>query len=160
MEKKSSGKFHSGKYKIINPEKYIGDSSNIFCRSSWETKFCHYCDTNNKIVKWTYEHKSLVVDYYSPIDKKFHKYWIDFYIKIQKMDGEFEEYMLEVKPIRQYEKESKPVLVGNASTKKLEKYNEQLKVWLTNQYKFKAAIEFASKRGAKFKICDENFLFN
>ena len=43
--------------------------------------------------------------------------------------------------------------------KKLEKYNYDMKVWITNQAKFKAAKEWAAKRGFKFGVIDENFLF-
>ena len=38
-----------------NPKKYVGDSSNIVCRSNWERTFCNYCDTNdNNQAKWKY----------------------------------------------------------------------------------------------------------
>ena len=33
-------------YKPKFPKKYKGDISNIICRSSWENKFCSWCDLN------------------------------------------------------------------------------------------------------------------
>ena len=79
---KPSGDWKSGKYIPINPEKYIGDINNIIYRSSWERKFCQYCDIKKEILKWSSEPAS--VKYWSPIDKKEHEYHIDFYIKVQK----------------------------------------------------------------------------
>ena len=33
-----------------NPRKYKGDVRNIICRSSWENKFCSWCDLNENII--------------------------------------------------------------------------------------------------------------
>ena len=30
------------------PKKYKGNPNNIICRSTWETKFCNYCDLRKK----------------------------------------------------------------------------------------------------------------
>jgi hypothetical protein len=35
-----------------------------------------------------------------------------------------------------------------------------MKVWITNQAKFKAAKIWAEARGMKFGVVNENFLFN
>ena len=40
------------KYHPERPEKYVGDAKNIICRSSWERKFCRWCDLNENIIKW------------------------------------------------------------------------------------------------------------
>jgi hypothetical protein len=64
---KPNGEYRSGKYEPKNPEKYIGDIHNIIYRSSWEYRFCTYCDTNDAIVKWSSEPVS--IDYYNPLDK-------------------------------------------------------------------------------------------
>ena len=47
---KPNGEYRSGKYEPRNPEKYIGDIHNIIYRSSWEHRFCTYCDTNELIL--------------------------------------------------------------------------------------------------------------
>lgn len=149
-----NGNFRSGKYEPTNPEKYVGDIHNIICRSSWEYRFCSYCDLNESILKWSSE--PLSIDYYNPLDKKTHKYYPDFYVKSDKGDGETEEWILEVKPERQVKK---PVFEGAKTEKKLKAYNHRMQVYITNQAKFKASIEWAEKRGFKFKVVDENFLF-
>lgn len=149
-----NGKFKSSKYKLINPEKYIGDIHNIICRSSWEHRFCTYCDLNESIVKWSSE--PVGIDYYSPIDEKLHKYYVDFYIKIKLEDETEEEWIVEIKPENQ---RTKPVFEGYMTTRKLKSYNDKLKTYIINQAKFRAAIKWAAKRGLKFKVIDENFLF-
>jgi len=40
------------RYKPEYPKKYKGDPNNIICRSSWERKFCRWCDLNESILEW------------------------------------------------------------------------------------------------------------
>jgi len=152
---KPQGNFKSGLYVPKNPEKYIGDIHKIICRSSWEYRFCTYCDLNESILKWSSE--PMAIDYYNPLDKKEHKYYVDFYIKSGTGIGEnYEEWIIEVKPEKQYQK---PIYEGNMTTAKLKSYNYKMQVYIVNQAKFKAATEWAKKRGFKFKVVNENFLF-
>ena len=153
---KPNGKHKHGLYSPQNPDKYIGDIHNIIYRSSWEQRFCAYCDRNEMIVKWSSE--PLFIDYWNPLDKKMHKYYVDFYIKILKEDGTYHEWIIEVKPESQTQK---PIYEGkNMILKKLESYNYNMKIWITNQAKFKAAKEWAIQRGFRFGVVDEKFLFN
>lgn len=152
---KPNGRYKSGLYEPINPEKYIGDVHSIICRSSWEFRFCKYCDHNDKILKWSSE--PLQIPYYNPLDKKEHVYNVDFYIKVLKDNGTESEWIIEVKPEDQYKK---PELSGNHTVQKLKAYNEKMQIWITNQSKFKAAKLWAEKRNYSFGVVDENFLFN
>ncbi len=34
-------------FKPTKPKKYKGDVNNIICRSSWERRFCNWCDLNS-----------------------------------------------------------------------------------------------------------------
>ena len=70
---------YKGKYKPENPKKYKGDPTNVVYRSLWERKFMHYCDVNENILEWASE--EIHIPYISPIDRKKHKYYPDFYIK-------------------------------------------------------------------------------
>jgi hypothetical protein len=151
---KPNGEYRSGKYEPRNPEKYIGDIHNIIYRSSWEYRFCTYCDTNESILKWSSEPVS--IDYYNPLDKKDHKYNVDFYIKVLKESGEEQDWIIEIKPENQTKK---PIYESVNTLSKLKSYNRNMQIWITNQAKFKAAKEWASKRGFKFGVIDENFLF-
>jgi hypothetical protein len=151
---KPNGEYRSGKYEPKNHEKYIGDIHNIIYRSSWEYRFCTYCDTNDSIIKWSSEPVS--IDYYNPLDKKSHKYHVDFYMKVLKDSGESQDWIIEIKPESQTKK---PIYEGTMTVAKLKSYNRNMQIWITNQAKFKAAKEWAEKRGYRFGVIDENFLF-
>ena len=51
-------------FKPAFPKKYKGNTNNIICRSSWETKFCNYCDLNENILEWASE--EFYIKYVSP----------------------------------------------------------------------------------------------
>lgn len=151
---KPNGDHKSGKYAPRNPDKYIGDIHNIIYRSSWEYRFCIYCDTNDSILKWSSE--PVAIDYYNPLDKKDHKYNVDFYIKVQREDQTEQDWIIEIKPENQTKK---PIYEGVNTLAKLKSYNRNMQIWITNQAKFKSAKIWAEKRGYKFGVVDENFLF-
>ncbi len=154
---KPNGRYQSGKYFPTNIDKYVGDAHNIIYRSSWERKFCHYCDMNPNILKWSSE--PLYINYWNPIDKKEHKYFVDYYIKVKKADGSIEEWLIEIKPENQYDISKRPEEPkGNITEKKLRNYNEKLKTWITNRAKFEAATRFAEERGYKFGAINEKFI--
>jgi hypothetical protein len=153
---KPNGKWKSGKYFPVNPVKYIGDIHNIIYRSSWEKKFCQYCDINPNIVKWSSE--PVGIPYWSPIDKKEHKYFVDYYIKVQKADS-IENWLIEIKPEDQYALNKRPQEpLGNLTEKKIRSYNEKLKIWITNRAKFESATRFAEAMGYKFGAINESFI--
>jgi hypothetical protein len=146
--------YRQGYYKLENPEKYIGDSTKIIYRSSWEYRFCRYCDTNEEVLKWSSE--PLGIKYMSPIDGKDHTYYVDFYMRVQR-DDHYEDFIAEVKPAASL---VQPVLEGkNMTTKKLKNYNYALTTWLVNRAKFAAAKHYAEGRGYKFIVVTEDFLF-
>jgi hypothetical protein len=153
---KPNGNWKSGKFLPKNPEKYIGDIHNIIYRSSWERKFCHYCDINPNILRWSSE--PTAIPYWSPIDKKTHKYFVDYYIQVKK-EKSLENWFIEVKPANQYKLKSKPKIKGNITEKKLRSHNERMKVWITNRAKFEAATRYAESMGYKFGAVDESFTF-
>ena len=66
-------------YKPRFPKKYKGDISNIICRSSWENKFCSWCDLNENILEWGSE--EFFIPYRAP-DGKVRRYYPDFIIKV------------------------------------------------------------------------------
>jgi len=87
------------KYKPSYPKKYKGNPNNIICRSSWERKFCSYCDLNENIIEWASE--EFFIPYVSPIDNKVHRYFPDFIIKVKESKGSIKTYVVEIKPKRQ-----------------------------------------------------------
>lgn len=147
--------FKQGYYKLNNPEKYIGDPNKIIYRSSWEYRFCKYCDDGENVLKWSSE--PICIKYINPIDNKEHNYYVDFYARIQKGKDEVD-YIIEVKPEASLEK---PIMESGSQTiKRLKNYNYALQTWIVNRAKFQAAKKHAELNGYKFVVVTEKFLFD
>ena len=140
---------YKGQYKVINKSKYKGNPSNIIYRSSWERNFMVYCDTNPNIVKWSSE--EVKIPYRSPIDRKVHTYYPDFWIKVKKHDGSLQQLLIEIKP----KKQTKPPVL---SKQKTNRYLYEVKTWGVNQAKWKAAIRYCNRKKWTFKLITENEL--
>ena len=97
---------YKGKYYPSFPRKYKGDPTNIIYRSLWERKFMVYCDRNSKILEWGSE--EIALPYISPHDNRVHRYFPDFYIKVQENTGKVKRYLIEVKPLKQTTKPKRP----------------------------------------------------
>ena len=93
------GESIKSRFKPTYPKKYKGDSKNIICRSSWERRFCNYCDLNENILQWGSE--EFWIPYKSPVDKRVHRYFPDFIIKVKEITGQIKTYVIEVKPDKQ-----------------------------------------------------------
>jgi len=137
------------KYKPSYPLKYKGDPNNIICRSSWERKFCHWCDLNENILEWGSE--EFWIPYLSPVDNRVHRYFPDFIIKVKESDGRIKTYVIEVKP----EKQTQPPKQKSRVTKS---YIYEVKTYAVNQAKWKAADEFCKDRLLEFKVITEKEL--
>jgi hypothetical protein len=137
------------KYKPSYPQKYKGDSNNIICRSSWERKFCRWCDLNESVLEWGSEEFS--IPYLSPLDGRIHKYYPDFIIKVQEQSGKIKTYVIEVKP----KKQTAPPKQKSRVTKS---YIYEAKTYAVNQAKWKAAVEWCADRLLEFKIITEEEL--
>ena len=140
---------YKGKYQPSFPKKYKGDPTNIIYRSLWERKFMVYCDLNEKVLEWGSE--EMFVWYRSPIDSKPHRYFPDFYIKVQESSGQVKKYLIEIKPKRQ----TTPPPKQQRQTKK---YLYEAYEYAKNQAKWKAAEEWCADRGYEFKVLTENEL--
>ena len=90
---------YKGKYKPQNPQKYNGDPTKIIYRSLWERKFMKFCDKKRNILQWGSE--EVIVPYQSPIDKRMHRYYVDFIVTILNKNNIKETLLIEVKPKRQ-----------------------------------------------------------
>ena len=143
------GESIKSKFKPSNPQKYQGDPENIICRSSWERKFCNYCDTNPNILKWASEEFS--IPYVSPADNRVHRYFPDFLIEVKETSGKIKKYVVEVKPSKQ----TQPPKQGKRVTKS---FLYEAKTYAVNQAKWKAAAEFCLDNGVEFKIITEKEL--
>jgi TnsA endonuclease N terminal len=152
--KPRAGKVQQGYFKPANPEKYIGDVSQIIFRSSWEFKFLKWCDSSPTIL--AYASEPIGIPYYSPLDQRGHVYYVDFYIITKDNQGNEQKFLIEVKP----DKYTKPPVAPKRMTdKQTASYVYAAKQYIVNKAKFEAAKEFAQVRGLKFGIITENFLF-
>ena len=137
------------RYKPSNPEKYQGNPNNIICRSSWERRFCVWCDRNENIISWASEEFS--IPYMSPVDKRVHRYFPDFYMKVKERNGKIKRYVIEVKPAKQ----TKPPVKPKRQTKG---YIREAYEYAKNQAKWKMAREFCADRQWEFKVVTEKEL--
>jgi hypothetical protein len=143
---------YRGRYKPKNPSKYDGDPTNIIYRSLLERRFMVYCDTNSSILKWSSE--EIVVPYVSPLDSRWHRYFVDFWVQYRDSNGTLKSSLIEVKPMAQT-KEPKRVPSGTKPTRRM--LNE-IMTWGVNQAKWKAAKEYCNDRKWDFKILTEKDL--
>ena len=137
------------KYKPSFPRKYRGNPNNIICRSSWERKFCRWCDLNENILEWGSE--EFFIPYISPVDRRVHKYFPDFIIKVKESNGQVKTYVVEVKPKKQTMEPKKRSRVTKS-------YIQECKTYAVNLAKWKAANEFCEDRRIEFKIITEDEL--
>ena len=140
---------YRGKYYPSFPRKYKGDPTNIICRSLWERKFMVYCDKNAKILEWGSE--EIALPYISPHDSRVHRYFPDFYIKVQENTGKIKRYLIEVKPLKQTVKPKRP-------KRQTKGYIREAFEYARNQAKWKAAREYCADRMWEFKVITEKEL--
>lgn len=137
--------YHKSKYSPIHPEKYKGDPTDIICRSSWERKFCIWCDQNSAVVEWSSE--TTVIPYICPTDNRPHKYYVDFKIRVKTRDG-IRTYVVEIKP----DKQTRP---PETPKRKTRSYINEVMTWGKNDAKWKAAREYCKDRNYEFIILTE-----
>lgn len=144
-----STKFIQGIYTPINKEKYLGTGNPVY-RSALERDFFLFFDKNTNVTAWASE--GIVIPYYFSVDSKVHKYYVDLIAAIKDSNGNTQKYLIELKPHSQTQppkqsnrKKSSTVLYENLMYEK-------------NQCKWKAASEYAAKKGMKFIVLTEKYL--
>lgn len=140
--------YKQGIYAPVNIKKYIGRHTPEY-RSSWELKFFQWCDKNPNVLEWSSE--SVVVPYKSPVDDRYHRYFVDNAIAL-KEGSEVVNYLVEIKP----HKQTQPPVQSKRKKKSTLLYEHR--TYAVNQAKWKAANLFAQKKNMKFIILTENEL--
>jgi hypothetical protein len=144
---------YKGKFKPKNYKKYKGDPTKVIYRSLLERRFMVYCDENPSILEWSSE--EVVVPYVSPIDNRYHRYFVDFWMKYEDRQGEIKIVLIEIKPAIQ----TKPPQRKNTPTgKPTRRFLNEVSTWGVNQAKWKAAEEYAQDRKWEFKIITDKDL--
>lgn len=138
--------YSQGEFKPKNINKYRG-SYPIFYRSSLELKVMRWFDDNTNVLSWGSE--SVVIPYFSPIDEKTHRYFVDFVVNLKTKEGDTKKLLIEVKPFKQT---IKPFLSPYKKPTTLIYENRQ---YILNQVKWEAAKKWAKKQGYEFLILTE-----
>lgn len=146
---KKSG-FVQGYFPMNEAKKYTGPGPIIY-RSSWERKFCLYCERNSQIDTWSSE--SIVIKYFNPLSQKYHNYFPDFVVKTR--EGKI--ILVEVKPKSQLKKPNPP---KRKTIKSQESYKWAYETWLVNQCKKDAAENFCKSNGWIYQLVTEDFFKN
>jgi len=135
---------YSGKYTVVNKEKYRGNPREVVYRSHWEKLCFIWCDNNPSIKEWSSE--EIIVPYYYDVDKKYHRYFPD--LKIKFTNGRT--ILVEIKP----EKETAPPK-GQRRTKQ---YIAEGLTYIKNMRKWEAAESYCKDRGWEFQVWTEKTL--
>ena len=104
-----------------------------------------YLDDHTQIERWSSE--EFCIPYRSPIDRKMHRYFPDFWV--EKSNGE--ELVIEVKPKQHLIPPKKP-------KRQTVKYLREMKTFAVNQRKFEVAKEYCKNKGMKFQIMTQDEL--
>lgn len=137
-------RFARGKFNLANPEKYIGNHQPTY-RSGWEFQFMRFCDLDPRILKWASE--AVKIPYKDPFTGRNTVYVPDFFIQYADKNGVMQVDLIEVKP------QSQTVLERAGKNR-----SNQLQ-WAKNQVKWRAAQNWCSRQGIKFRVLTENDLF-
>jgi hypothetical protein len=140
---------YKGKYPLKNPSKYKGNPTLVIYRSLWERSYMKKLDLNENILEWSSE--EIALPYKSPLDKRIHKYYPDFYVKERLSDGTIKKYIVEIKPKKQ-------TLEPKVPKRKTKGYIYEVYEYVKNQAKWKAAEDWCADMGYEFKILTEEDL--
>ena len=136
---------YKGKFVPSNPQKYVGDISNITYRSIWERNAMRWCDENPNVIEWGSE--EITIQYPNPVKGGYSKYYPDLFLKMA--DGQMR--IVEIKPKVQTQAPIQPL-------KKTRRYLTEVATWAINSEKWKAASALAQRNGLTFEIWTEDTL--
>lgn len=108
-----------------------------------------YCDISGNVIRWASE--EVVIPYMSPLDKKPHRYFVDFLVEMKTPSG-IKTWLIEIKPKKQCREPEKRKRVTRG-------YINEVQTWITNNAKWEAAKQVSDARGWQFKILTEDDLF-
>lgn len=140
-----------GYFNISESKRYNGKVKQVIYRSSWEYKFCVWCERSPLVKNWCSE--SVQIKYHCPINNNIRNYYPDFWVKLK--SGEV--WVVEVKPAKEYKLQ--PKAPKRKTKKSVENYYNLVSTIKINISKFKSAIAFCKSRNWKFFVADEDWFF-
>jgi hypothetical protein len=136
-------KFHSGTYEIKNPQKYAGKRNPRY-RSGWELTFMRMCDNHPNILSWASE--PVRIPYRNPFTGQYTQYVPDFIMIYKSKTGKKIGELVEIKP-------SSQTILERAKNK-----HDKARIIL-NKAKWKAAGEWAKRKGMRFRVLNEDSIY-
>ena len=143
---------YKGKVKPKNPKKYKGNPTNTIYRSLLERRFMVYLDNTPAVLKWSSE--AIIIPYVSPIDKRVHRYFPDFYMKYKNKSGNTVHQLIEIKPSIQT-KPPNPKRRLTKTGRKSKRYLNEAKTYMINDAKWKQAVKYCKERNWEWRIITE-----
>jgi len=140
---------YSGKFSPKNPNKYLGDPTNIWYRSLWERRVMVHLDCDQNVLHWSSE--EIIIPYLSPVDNRWHRYFPDFLVKVKNRAGVVETIIIEIKP-------SKQTVAPQTKKRVTRQYIKEVATYGINEAKWKAADEYCKDRNWTFKLVTEKEL--
>lgn len=108
-----------------------------------------WCDYNPAVVSWGSE--SVVIPYQNPLTGRVSRYFVDFNVSMRDKQGNLKKFLIEVKPHTQ-------TLPPSQQTRNTRSLIRRQAEYIKNQAKWKAAVEWSSKKGYEFVILTEKQL--
>jgi hypothetical protein len=139
-----------GFYQPRNPDKYIGDKTQIIFRSSWERRIFIWADNNESVLEWSSE--PFPIQYFDQSTNKIRRYFPDLFVKIRDKQGITKNYLIEVKPEKQTREPQK------RGRKKTTTYLNEVATYQKNLSKWAQAEKFCEENNVIFKIITEKEL--
>ena len=144
MKPRKNSKYEEGYYKVVNPEKYIGDLNKVIYRSSYELTFYrNHLDLCDDVKYWSVEPPQLQISYYNPVKKRWARYFPDAFC-LKTINGEDVKCIIEIKP---KSKLNKPKMPKDNDLKKMQSYQKKLMEYRQIEAKKTAAVKFAASKG-------------
>jgi TnsA endonuclease N terminal len=137
-------KYSQGKFKLKNPEKYVGKKQPTY-RSSWEWAVMQFCDNHPNVISWASE--AIHINYYNPFTEKNTIYVPDFFITYRDKNGKQHSELVEIKP-------------SGEILETVGKSQRQKAIAALNHFKWEAAKKWCEKNGVTFRIVTEKDLFH
>lgn len=142
-----NSKYKQGYYYPKNMSKFKGKLPYAVHRSGLELKYFRILDDNPNVIEWGSE--EVVVPY--EFDGRWHRYYIDLYVKFRVKD-KIKKFIIELKPFKQTQE---PVW---SNRRKQSSYLYECKEWQRNCAKWRFAKDFAAKHDVEFHILTEKDL--
>lgn len=144
---KRNDHYKQGVFYPKNKDKLLGKSDFAIYRSGLELKYFKILDNNPNVINWGSE--EIYVPYY--FNNDWHRYYIDLVV-IFKVGDKTKKFLIELKPYRQ-------TIQPEKTKRKREKtFVTESYTYAKNIAKWKAASEYAKRKGVEFKVLTEKDL--